>query len=457
MKITFHGGAQSVTGANYLVEIGEVKFLIDCGMFQGSLEAEAHNADPFPYNPADIAAVFLSHSHADHTGRLPKLYKDGFRGALYATPPTLDMTAVALPDNLSLVSAAAQRLHHPPLYTLEDLEGIISLGVPTEYGAEVSLAPNVTVVLHDAGHILGSSFIEIRAEGKKVFFSGDLGNPPTPLLKPFEYPLDADYIVIESAYGNRVHEDRSQRKAKLQSIIKESVARGGTLMIPSFALERTQELLFELNNMVNAGEIPQVPMFMDSPLAIRMTEVYQKYPEYFNTEAHHIFETDTDLFNFPGLQITRTPEESKNINFVTGAKVIIAGSGMSTGGRILHHERRYLSDPNSAILFIGFQAEGTLGRRILEVSKLTDEFEKTVRIFDEQVPVRCHVEAIGGYSAHADQPMLLSWVAAGKTSKLKQVFTVQGEEDSATVLANTIKATLSVDALAPTAGQTVEL
>ncbi len=456
MKITFHGGAQSVTGANYLVETGGVKFLVDCGMFQGSNEAEARNYEPFPYNPADITAVFLTHSHADHTGRLPKLYKDGFRGGLYATPPTLDMTEVALPDNLSLVSAAAQRLNHPPLYTIEDLDGLVSLGIPTNYAVPVVLAPDVTVILHDAGHILGSAFIEIQAEGKKVYFSGDLGNPPTPLLKPSEYPLDADYIIVESAYGDRVHEDRSQRKAKLQSIIKESVARGGTLMIPSFALERTQELLFELNNMVNAGEIPQVPMFMDSPLAIKMTEVYQKYPDYFNTEAHHIFETDNDLFNFPGLTITRTPEESKNINAVQGAKVIIAGSGMSSGGRILHHERRYLSDSNSAILFIGFQAQGTLGRRILDVSKLT-EGDKTVRIFEESVPVRCHVEAIGGYSAHADQPMLLSWVAAGKTDKLKRVFTVQGEEDSATVLANTIKANLGVDALAPASDQVVEI
>lgn len=451
MRITFYGGAQSVTGSNYLVETGDVKFLIDCGMFQGSLEQEARNYEPFPYDTADIKAVFLTHSHADHTGRLPKLYKDGFRGALYATPPTLDMTRIALPDNLTLLTAAAQRAGHPPLFTVQDLEGIMNLGEGVAYGKEIKLTNEVSVVLHDAGHILGSSIIEIRAEGKKIYFSGDLGNPPTPLLPSFEYPLDADYIIVESAYGNRVHEDRSQRLEKLRQTIKDTLARGGTLMIPSFAMERTQELLFELNGMVNAKEIPRVPMFIDSPLAIRMTEVYQKYPDYFNKEAMQLIKSGDDLFNFPGLKYMRTAEESKKINDVPEPKIIIAGSGMSNGGRIQHHERRYLSEPQSTILFIGFQVEGTLGRRILDGAP-------SVKIFDEVVPVRCHKVAIGGYSAHADQPLIIDWLDKGKAGgKLKKVFTVQGEEDSATVLANIIKQKLGVDALAPAFGQTIEL
>ena len=451
MKITFYGGAQSVTGSNYLLEVGNVKVLVDCGMFQGSSDAEEKNYVPFPYKPAELAAVFLSHSHADHTGRLPKLHKEGFRGALYATPPTLDMTFVALPDNLALMTDSAKRANRQPFFSGEDLQGVMSLAQGINYGQEIQLGPNFSAVLHDAGHILGSSIIEFRAEGKKIYFSGDLGNPPTPLLRPFEFPLDADYIVIESAYGDRIHEDRSMRKEKLRSIVKETILKGGTLMIPSFAMERTQELLSELNAMHNAGEIPDVPMFLDSPLAIKLTEVYQKYPEYFNKEIKYVIDSGDDLFNFPGLVYCRTSEESKNINGVIGPKVIIAGSGMSAGGRILHHERRYLSDPNSTLLFIGFQAEGTLGRKIFDGAK-------EVSIFDEKIPIRCRVEAIGGYSAHADQPTLLSWVAkAAEAGHLKKVFAVQGETTSATTLAGLITTQFHIPAIIPISNQTVEL
>ena len=451
VKLTFYGGAQSVTGSNYLLEVGEVRVLVDCGMFQGSSDAEEKNYGKFPYKPEELSAVFLSHSHADHTGRLPKLYREGFRGALYATPPTLDMAFVALPDNLALMTDAAKRANHSPLFSQEDLDGVMGLAKGINYGEEIPLGPNFSAVLHDAGHILGSSIIEFRAEGRKIYFSGDLGNPPTPLLRSFEYPLDADYIIMESAYGDRVHEDRSTRKEKLRAIVKETILKGGTLMIPSFAMERTQELLFELNAMHNAGEIPDVPMFLDSPLAIKLTEVYQKYPQYFNKETKYIIDSGDDLFNFPGLKYSRTSEESKSINAIIGPKVIIAGSGMSAGGRILHHERRYLSDPNSTLLFIGFQAEGTLGRKIFDGAK-------EVSIFDEKITVRCRVEAIGGYSAHADQPTLLSWVAKGAESgHLKKVFTVQGETASATVLAGLITAQFHVPAIVPDPNQTVEL
>lgn len=450
-KLTFYGGAQSVTGSNYLLEVGDIRVLVDCGMFQGSSDSEEKNYGKFPYKPEELSAVFISHSHADHTGRLPKLYREGFRGTLYSTPPTLDMTFVALPDNLGLMTDAAKRANHPPLFSQEDLDGIMGLAKGINYGQEIQLGPDFSAVLHDAGHILGSAITEFRFEGKKLYFSGDLGNPPTPLLKMFEYPLNADYIVVESAYGDRIHEDRSTRKEKLRSIVKETILKGGTLMIPSFAMERTQELLFELNAMHNAGEIPNVPMFLDSPLAIKLTEVYQKYPEYFNKETRYIIDSGDDLFNFPGLTYCRTSEESKSINNVSGPKVIIAGSGMSAGGRILHHERRYLSDPNSTLLFIGFQAEGTLGRKIFDGAK-------EVRIFDEDVPVRCRVEAIGGYSAHADQPTLLSWVVQGaEGGHLKKVFLVQGEETSATTLAGLITVATHIPAIVPAPDQTVEL
>lgn len=451
VKITFCGAAQQVTGSNFLVETGDIKFIVDCGMFQGSAEAEAHNRDVFPYDPSTLTAVLLTHSHADHSGRLPKLYKDGFRGPLYATAPTLDMTTVALPDNLSLLASNAKRTNQEPLYTADDVEQVMELGQVVRYGQRFELAPGVNVTFHEAGHILGSAIIAIEAEGKKIFFSGDLGNPPTPLLKSFEYPLDADYIIIDSTYGNKVHEDRSKRLEKFRQIIKETIDRGGTLMIPSFAIERTQELLFELNGMVNAHEIPSVPMFIDSPLAIRMTEVYQRYPDYFNAEAMQLVKSGDDLFNFPGLKYMRTAEESKQINEVPAPKIIIAGSGMSNGGRIQHHESRYLSDPNSGILFVGFQADGTLGRRIFDGAT-------SVKIFDQTVPVRCHVQAIGGYSAHADQPMIIDWLDKGRAGgKLKKVFPVHGEADSTVALANVIKEKLGVDAEAPAPGQVIEI
>lgn len=451
MKLTFCGGAEIVTGSNYLLETGDIKILIDCGIFQGSTQAELMNYEKFPYDPTEIKAVFVTHSHADHTGRLPKLYKEGFRGALYGTAPTLDMTWIALPDNLSLMLDQARELGKPLLYSQEDLNGIQSLAQPHNYGEEIKLGDSVVAVLHDAGHILGSSIIEIRAEGKKLYFSGDLGNPPVPLLKHFEYPLEADYITVESAYGNRVHEDRSTRKTKLRSIVKETIDRGGVLMIPSFAMERTQELLFELNDMHNSGEIPKVPIFLDSPLAIKLTSVYQKYPQYFNQGAQDIIKSGDDLFNFPGLKYMRTSEESKQINDVPAPKIIIAGSGMCNGGRIQHHLRRYLSDSNSTILFIGFQAMGTPGRRIIDGAK-------DIKLFNELVPVHCRVEAIGGYSAHADQPMLLSWLAEGaKGGHLKKVFTVQGEADSAAALAEKIKSELHVDAAVPLPDQSFEL
>jgi len=329
----------------------------------------------------------------------------------------------------------------------------------------IDLGAGNSATLHDAGHILGSSIVEIRwrdktqntnnksqtSEFERIYFTGDLGNPPTPLLKPPYFPTDADYVVIESAYGSRVHEDRDERKNILQKVIVETIHRGGVLMVPSFAMERTQELLYELNGLFNSGKIPRVPVFVDSPLATNLTEVYRKHSDYFNKETMYIIESGDDIFNFPGLKFTRSAEESKQINDIPPPKIIIAGSGMSTGGRILHHERRYLPDPNSTILFIGYQVKDSLGRRILDG-------EKEVKIFGEKVAVNCKVEAIGGYSAHADQKMLLEWVkAANGGGKLKKVFVVQGEEDSSLALARKIERALEVDAIVPKQGESFEL
>lgn len=452
MKLSFYGGTKSVTGANYLLEEGDLKILLDCGLFQGSQYAEDMNYEDFPYDPSGIDFVFISHSHTDHTGRLPKLYKDGFRGQIIASEPTIGLLEKALPDNYRLMVEEAEKNGRPLLYEAEDLENVLRLCRGYNYEKRIDLEQGVWAVLHDAGHILGSTITEFNfGSGKKIYFTGDLGNPPTPLLNSPYLPEDADYAVIESAYGSRIHEDRAQRKDILKNIITDTINRKGVLMIPSFAMERTQELLYELNDFVNKKLIPPVPVFVDSPLAINLTEVYEKYSGYFNKQALSIINSGDNIFNFPGLSFTRTVDESKKINNIPNPKIIIAGSGMSNGGRILHHEMKYLPDPNSTILFVGYQVKGSLGRRILDG-------EKEVSIFREKISVNCRVEAIGGYSAHADQAMLLRWVkSAGSQNKLKKVFIVQGEEESADALAVRIKQDLHLDTAVPATGESFEL
>ena len=440
-----------MTGANYLLENGGFKMLVDCGLNQGSKYAEDMNYEKFAYNPAEIKFVFITHSHTDHIGRLPKLFKEGFRGKVYASKPTIDMIWKALPDNLKIMIEEAEREGREPIWGLKDLEGVMALAEGFDYEVPIDLGGGIKAILHDAGHILGSAIVEIDFDNKKIYFTGDLGNPPTPLLQPPYFPTDADYAVVESAYGSRIHEDRASRKILLENVIKETMSKGGTLMIPSFAMERTQELLYELNQLINHNQIPRVPIFVDSPLATNLTEVYRKYPNYFNKTAHHIIESGDDIFNFPGLIFTRTVDESKAINKVKPPKIIIAGSGMSTGGRILHHEMRYLPDQNSAILFVGYQVVGSLGRRILDG-------EKEVKIFGEKVSVNCQIRAIGGYSAHADQAMLLKWLASvASGGKLKKTFLVQGEEDSSSILAEKAKTDLGINTIVPNQGDSFEI
>ena len=468
MKITFYGGARSVTGSNYMLDSGAVKMLVDCGLNQGTKYAEDLNYQPFNYNPEEIDYVFVTHSHIDHIGRLPKLFKDGFRGKIYTTTATRDLMAVALPDNMKQIQQEAKENGHAPLFEQKDLDGLMSLVQGINYYEPIDLGNGVKVIFHDAGHILGSSIVEIQwksksqipnpksrinGEGvKKIFFSGDLGNPPTPLLRPNDTISGADYVVVESAYGDRVHEAREERRGKLISAIEDTIKRGGVLMIPSFAVERTQELLFELNEFFNANRIPKVPIFIDSPLAIKMTAVYQRHPECFNKEAVYLIRSGDDIFNFPGLKMTATTEESKMINDIPPPKIIIAGSGMSQGGRILHHEIRYLPDPKSAILFVGYQVDGSLGRRI-------QKGDKEVRILGQSVPVNCRVENLSGYSAHADQPGLLKWVASSKHEggEPQEVFVVQGEEEAAGTLASLVHDNLGINAVAPQAGDSFEL
>lgn len=455
MKLSFYGGAKQVTGANYLLDTGKIKILVDCGLFQGSRYAEFLNYEKFEYNPADIDFVFLTHSHADHTGRLPKLYREGFRGKVFATKPTIDLTSVALEDNLDLIIDEAKKDGHEPLFTKNDLHSVVSLSSGVDYEQEINLNGFVTAKLHDAGHILGSAIVEFtwQKDGvhKKIFFSGDLGNSPTPLLNNCYLPEGADYAVVESAYGDRIHENRSRRKEILEDVIEETVKDGGTIIVPTFSLERTQELLYELNELFIHGNIPKVPVFLDSPLAIKLTSVYRKYVEFFNEKVRDEIASGERIFNFPGLRFTPTTQESKNISHVKGPKIIIAGSGMSFGGRILYHERDYLPDSKATILFVGYQVKNSLGWQILDG-------KKEVKVLGKTVQVCCRVRSIGGYSAHADQSMILEWISkAAIGGKLKKVFVVQGEEEASFAISQKIQDQIAVEALVPSAGDQFEL
>ncbi len=455
MQLHFYGGAQSVTGSNYLLEAGGLKLLVDCGLFQGEYYSSDLNYHAFPYDPAEVDVALITHSHTDHVGRVPKLYRDGFRGRIITTEPTAGVIAVGLEDTLDKITDEAASQGLPPLYAKNDLAHILALVEAVPYRHIVALNDQVSILFHDASHVLGSALIEIVVQEngttRTIVFSGDIGNPPTTLLNPIDYVPDADYLVMESAYGNRHHEGRDERREKLLGTIEATVGRKGALMIPSFAIERTQELLLELDDLFDHGRLPKVPFFVDSPLATHITEVYSNFSRYFNPAAIRILKDNKGFFQFPWLTFTPTVQESKRINDVPSPKIIIAGSGMSQGGRILYHEQRYLPHEENTILFVGYQVANSLGRRIMDGNK-------EVRIFGQPVPVRCHVHSIPAYSAHADQEGLIEFARQSNVAeKLKQVFVVQGEADAATALAAKITEELGIPALAPEPNYTVTL
>ncbi len=449
MKLHFYGGARWVTGANYLLETKQTKILVDCGLFQGGRDARKMNQKEFPYDPSKIEAVLVTHAHIDHIGRLPYLVKKGFKGKIFATKPTKDFARAMLFDAEEINYEINKTTGKESFYNKSDVEKTLGLFQGIDYGEKMKLNDNISFCFRDAGHVLGSAIIEVWAEKQKIVFSGDLGNPPVPILKPTEFIKEADYVLVESTYGDRIHEDKKQRKDLLEDAVENTITRGGTLLIPSFALERTQEILYELNELVENHRIPHVPIFLDSPLAIKLTEIYRKYPEYFNQEALSLIKSGDKLFEFPGFKMTRTVAESKQISQVNPPKIIIAGSGMSTGGRIMHHEIKYLSDSKNTFLIICYQVPGTLGRKIL------DGAEK-VKIFRQEIPNKIQIRAIGGYSAHADQKALCYWVRQMKDS-LKKVFIVQGEEKPAMTLSSHIKDHLGLPTEVPKTGQIFEL
>ena len=402
MRLSFFGGARSVTGANYLLETKKTRILVDCGLHQGSRYCEAHNFEAFLYDPKSIDAVFITHAHIDHIGRLPNLYRDGFRGAVFGTPPTKDFAELLLADSEHILRIEAERDHKPPLYNMNDIVELMKLWRKIPYRERVVVG-DLEAEFRDAGHILGSSTVYIRGEGKTIAFSGDLGNTPASFINAREPLVAADYVITEGTYGNRIHENLEKRKDILEDAIEDAVRHRGLFLIPAFALERTQEMMYELNELSENLRIPKVPIFVDSPLAIRLTGVYQKYsddPAYFNRESMGLIRKGDAIFDFPNLHLTLTTAQSKEIFNVPPPKVIIAGSGMSNAGRILFHEKLYLSNKHTTILFVGYQAKGSLGRQILDGAK-------EVTILGETVSVNARTKIIGGYSAHADQPQIL--------------------------------------------------
>lgn len=447
-KIHFCSGAGTVTGANFLFEVDNVKILIDCGMIQSSKLADESNWDPFPFKPEEIDYLFITHAHIDHIGRIPKLIQEGFNGQIMSSIPTKDIADLMLRDTAGILTQDETN-GLDLFFNDSNINKAISLWKVFEYGQSIKINENVSFSLKDAGHILGSAMICFRAFGKSIVFTGDLGNSPSPILPDTEMLEKVDYLIMESVYGDRNHESRDDRKKKLEKIIEDNYGKKGVLIIPTFSLERTQELLFEINDFVENNRIPQMPIFVDSPLAIKLTAVYKKYTKYFNKIAKKLIEEGDDIFNFSGLRVTVSTDESKGILEVPPPKIIIAGSGMSMGGRIVHHERNYLPNKNNTLLLVGFQSLGTLGRAI-------EEGAKKVRITGQDVAVGASVEKISGYSGHKDSDALMDFVE-NISENVKKVFCVMGEPKSSMFLAQRFKDYLGIDAVAPDAGDIYEL
>jgi metallo-beta-lactamase family protein len=438
MKLSFYGAAQEVTGSCFLLEDESNKILIDCGLFQCPKVCNIRSREPFPFDPKSIDAVFVTHSHVDHIGRIPKLVRDGFRGKILSSRATHDLSKLMLDDSVKIMAREAEHDMEDIFYEEADVEKAMTVWEGIDYHQKIQVG-NFSVTLYDSGHLLGSAMIMVEhvagnSEAKKVLFTGDLGNSNNPLLKEPEEVKGVNVLVIESTYGDREHENVEEKELKLERAIERSVGRGGVLMIPAFSLERTQKILWEISDMLKNKQIPKVPIFLDSPLAIRAIEVYKKY---------------LPNLEFPAVEMTLRAEDSKKINQVPSPKIIVAGSGMSTGGRILHHERRYLSDSKSTILFVGYQASNSLGRHIQDGAK-------TVTIFDDQIPVKCHIETIHGYSAHIDQEGLFEFVR-DKSDSIKKAFVVHGEPKSSLAFVQKVRDYLGVDAIAPRNGDTVEI
>jgi metallo-beta-lactamase family protein len=447
LKIQFLGAAQQVTGSCYYVEAGGLRLLVDCGLFQERATLE-RNWAPFPVPPDSLDYVLLTHVHLDHSGLLPKLVREGFAGEILATAASADLLPLVLLDSARVQEEDAaykkkrhqkegRRGPHPeiPLYTEAEASRVSDYLHPVSYQTEITLKKQITARLHEAGHILGSAMIElsVREKGRTLsfLFSGDIGQRNKPLVRDPAVFEQADAVIMESTYGERNHQDPADIETMMTGIIKEAAGTGGNVVIPVFAVERAQELLFHLSRLVRKKLIPRLPVFLDSPMASDVTEVFLRHPECFDRETSGLFRSGQSPFEFAGLKITRTADESRAINSLRQPAVIMAGSGMCTGGRIKHHLRQNISRPESTILFVGYQAVGTLGRQI-------QEGRPEVRIFGELHPLRARIREIHAFSGHADRDGLLAWVGHFREPR-PLVFLTHGEKEAADSLANTLR------------------
>ncbi len=473
MNITFLGATRTVTGSNFLLEGAGKKIIIDCGLYQGKAKEERENYADFAYDVNEIDYMLLTHAHIDHSGRIPKLYVDGYRGPIIATKATCDLCAIMLPDsghiqemenvwqNKKRARLGKQEL--PPLYTAQDAINCLEIFRPVSYDEIIQLDENISVRFNDAGHMLGSSIIEVwikeNGEIKKIVFTGDLGNNDIPLLDSPTMIDSADYLVMESTYGSRLH-NRNDDKAELfLNIVAETLDKGGNVIIPSFAVGRTQEILYELNKLKEQRtdeeflkkyeKLMKATVYVDSPLAISATEVFRQNMDLFDEEVRNEIEQGDNPLEFPGLKFTQTVDESKALNDDPHPHIIISASGMCEVGRIKHHLKHNLWNPNNTILFVGYQAPGTLGAKIVSG-------EKKVKIFGEEIAVNARIEYIEGYSGHADQEWLLNFVYSFIT-KPKHIFLVHGELESQKVLKEKIQQTIEIPVTIPDYGENYNL
>ena len=431
MELSFHGADRDVTGSCHLLECAGKKLLIDCGMFQGGRELEAENAAPLGFDPAALDYLLLTHAHLDHCGRLPLLAKLGFRGEIIATAATRELAQIVLQDCAHMAEDdAARRTRHSrngqpiePLYRQADVAAVVRrFGRVASYGQAIEVAPGLTLSFHDAGHILGSShvLVEVTEGGRarRILFSGDIGGAGRPILRD-PAPPKADIVLMETTYGDRRHRSPTESVAELVSVVSATIARGGNVVIPSFALERSQEILYSLRAAVAAGQLPaRTPVYVDSPMAVAAIGVYRAHPECYDEEAAALIARGGDLFGFEGLHLVRATQESMALNQISGGAVIIAGSGMCTGGRVRHHLVHNLPRASASLVFVGFAAHGTPARRIIDGAT-------SINLFGEEIPVRAQVHTINGFSAHADQAELLSWHA--KVGAAERTVLVHGE------------------------------
>ena len=462
MKIEFVGGAGTVTGSSYIIKNDDFTIMVDCGMFQGKHELVQRNKLNLIYAPEKIDCLLLTHAHIDHSGLIPKLVKEGFDGKIYATKATVDLCKVMLPDSAHIqemdikwINKRNRKLNRPeidPIYTVEDAENSLTKFVSVNYGEIINLHPKVEVRFRDAGHILGSAFIElwIDENGKKtkIVFSGDIGTGDQAIIRDPERLEGADIVLIESTYGNRLHKDKEGTYKEFTEILLNGIEKRGNIIIPAFAVERTQEIIYILNNLFKAGEIPAIPVFIDSPLAISATEIFRQNRQCFDEEMTKLIMSGENPLDFPHLTFTRSSNESKLLQNEKGV-IIISASGMCNAGRIQYHLQNNLYKTEASVIFVGYQAQGTLGRRIVDGAK-------QVKIYGEDIAVKAQIHTLGGFSAHADKDGLLKWLRTNNNPNAK-VFVVHGEEEASEFFEKLVHDELGLHAYTPKWGEIVDL